>query len=689
MLYEHLVKPILDEYKLVYVSGTYPTIVLGDKTWLEITDQQWQRGKSYWFNSSFRFVATYSLEQVLDNPNLFIDFMQDITIPALYPVESEPNPQVEIEYGIPTHITSGVVSFDLETTGYNSITNQILLISVTDRLDKAWIITPDMWKLASEFTKLCDLFLNPNIQWLAHNGKFDIRFLRNQLGIVPYLTHDSMLLHYVLDERVGTHGLKQLCSERLALPDYEKELTDFYKKLRKKDKNYGDIPQQILHKYASMDCCFTLALFNQLREEIFNHPNDVELCKVYEFIMTASNEIGDIENNGLLIDKEALQVVENDLIIRITELRQQLIDMTEREIQNPNSNKQVAEYLYVTCGYKIPKVKAKTELPANIEAVEKLLALHPDNEFLSRLIEYREMCKILSTYIIGIKDKIDPDNRIRTDYKLHGTVTGRLSSSEPNLQNIPKPKKNKFSKPIRNMFIVPDGYTLVGADLAQAELRVPACISREQSMKDAWENGIDMHTQTAMDAFGVTDPKLIDSNMRDVGKTLNFSVMYGKQAPTLASQWGIPVKQAQGYLDKFFAGKPMLKAYLDSKKQEAQDTCQIVAKTGRIRRFGMITQNNLHRVLNQAINFEVQGMAGDINTLASGWMNQWCKKNQPTSKVVLMVHDAIYVECKDEHTEQVVTVLCDFMSKAGKEILNDDWIIIKADAKTAKRWGQL
>lgn len=235
------------------------------------------------------------------------------------------------------------------------------------------------------------------------------------------------------------------------------------------------------------------------------------------------------------------------------------------------------------------------------------------------------------------------------------------------------------------MFTVPPGYVLLGADYAQAELRALAILSGEQTMIDAFNNKVDLHTNTARNMFKVDTPT---SEQRTAAKTLNFASAYGISANTLASDLNITVEAAQHLLDLFFDSKPQLRDYLRRTQQIASQTGKIVARTGQIRRFELITDANERRIHNQATNYESQHLAAMCCNLALIWMNKWCKRTG-LAQVLLNVHDALYLMCKIEDKNRVGKQVVACMERAGKQIMQTDVVIMSADVHDAGNWGDL
>lgn len=687
-----------DTTDLLPLNNDCVVICLGLEPFEAITGQRYLesfaklQGTSVWVDGR-RVVLTYSPEHVIEHTSVFRDFYNSLTIPVRYPILDKPVVHIRSQVVPPgwealdliertIRANPGIYTFDIETSGFNPRTDRILCISIGYNGSGSWVLTEDSWNDSRKVAIWQKLFSNPDIHWVAHNGKFDIRFIRHHLGVVPYLRHDTMLLHYILDERIGTHGLKLLCSTRLALPDYEAEL---HKYLRRKADSYDTIPKPVLYKYAGQDTCFTYRLYDQLMREIKDSPFYANLWQAYGFVMEASNVLGDIETHGFVMDRQALDAVEHTLTAQCEAAEAQLAEIVGTTEFNPRSPKQVAAYLYDICRFDEVKLfRNKKKRVTSAEALKKLLLEHPKDAFLQTLLHYRETKKILSTYVIAVREAIDDDGRLRTDFKIHGTVTGRLSSSKPNLQNIPRPKKNESAKLIRNLFTVPEGSVIVGADYSQAELRVVAVFSGEEWMRNVWLSGTDLHTMTCLDLFGNT----YTSEDRMIAKMLNFGVVYGRTAGSIAVERGISMLEATRLYNKFFDSKPKLRKWLDETRDLAESQGYLITPVGRMRRFDIFTADNTWRQLNQSANFKVSSTASDCCLLAAMRLHYWLRETGK-GQILLLVHDSIYVECRKEWAAEVSAKLEECMLDAGRFILGTDWIELAVDTHVATRWGDL
>lgn len=582
---------------------------------------------------------------------------------------------------------------DLETAGFNVITDKVLCAAIGLDEGRAALITEDCYNSPELQSTIRTVLTQPGIKWILHNAKFDFRFLRNSIpGLNLQATGDTLLLHYCLDERLGTHGLKILARRKLGLPDYEDLVRTL---LPSKSASFSWVPRKILYTYACYDVCFTLRLNQKLLSEKAYTP---ELDLLYDSLVDWQNALTEIEDIGIHVDMDAVSAAEEDFLTEQHELEQRLQRITNKADFNPRSFKQVQVHMYDVRG--MPHVSLfRGDKPRSTsrEAVMKLLERYPGDEFLTTLAHFRDIAKILSTYVRPIKAAVSHRGRLHSDFKLHGTVTGRISASKPNLLNIPRKTKNKYAERIRNFFIASPGYVLIGADYSQAELRVLATFSEEPFFKRVYDEGRDLHDEATTMIYGLQPPaktadpveKKVWKEARMIAKMLNFGLVYGRTAKSIAVERAIPVEEAQDIMDRYFANMPEAARWLKETRARAVRESVITTPLGRKRRFGLVTDDIKWRVENQATNAPIQGTASDICMQAFVNMHRWLKKTGK-GRALLMVHDFIMVEALEAHQEEVCRELENFMLEAGELILGDTkGIDYKAEAEVAMKWGDL
>jgi len=587
--------------------------------------------------------------------------------------------------------TSMLYACDIETTGFDPYKDEILCIGVGLSATEAVVIAGE----ALQAPEVATLFSDPKISWIFHNGKFDVRFLLHKYKVQPKIAADTLLLSYVLDERGGKHGLKYLIRTRLGLGDYEQELRSY---LKKKSDSFALVPPPVLHKYLSLDVCYTTRLHEYLlwRLARAESSNEAGITKLYLWLVSVENSLIEVEDNGLLVDREILDSTAAEFGSELDQLEKSLQQLTKNNSFNPRSFKQVAHWLYDV--FHLPEVTlfrnnrprstAREALDKHAEALE--LQQLTDSTvskalvFIKTLIQYRELKKIQSTYVLPMYDKLQGDGRVHTDFMLHGSVTGRLASSRPNLMNIPRATKNQYAKRIRGMFVASPGNVLISADYSQAEMRVLATLSQDPFLLNAYRKGLDLHTETTIMLFGENWVK----EDRMIAKMLNFGLVYGRTANSIAVERQIDLAEAERLMQEFFERMPEVSDWIGRIRQQAVTQGFLTTRMHRFRRFGLVTHVNQAVVANQAANFPIQSTSSDICLTALLNAHNWLKETG-LGKALLMVHDSIIVECAKSDAEQVSEKLSELMQNASKQVLGESLVPFKVDVSTATNWGSL
>ncbi|HHT04553.1 MAG TPA: DNA polymerase I, partial [Bacteroidales bacterium] len=377
--------------------------------------------------------------------------------------------------------------------------------------------------------------------------------------------------------------------------------------------------------------------------------NDVEL--------PLSDVLADMEYQGLTVDLKELENQTKDMSLRIDKLRTEILSLAGVDF-NVDSPKQLGDVLFDTLGLPNGK-KTKTGYSTGIEVLNNLIDHHP---IINLIIEYRQLTKLYSTYLIGIKESVFEDNRVHTIYNQALTLTGRLSSLEPNLQNIPI--RTEEGRQIRKLFIPePDSY-FVGADYSQIELRVLAAMADVKNLKQAFEEDQDIHTVTAQKVFHVDT---VDSEQRRRAKAVNFGIIYGIGPWSLSEDIGVTVKEAENFISRYLEVYPEIKDYMTNIVEFAKthgyvETLlnrrryipELSSKVFNLREFGKRT----------SLNAPIQGTAADIIKLAMIDLHNYLKDNNKKSKLILQVHDELIVEVVKEELDEMKEVIPNIMEKA-------------------------
>lgn len=421
----------------------------------------------------------------------------------------------------------------------------------------------------------------------------------------------------------------------------------------------------------------TAALVPVLREKL----EERGLTDLYENIeLPLTENLAEMEYNGITIDQAMLDEVTDEMKKKVSALEQQAWDQAGEEF-NLNSPKQLGVLLFEKLGLPIIK-KTKTGYSTDVSVLEALQGEHP---IIETLIAYRQLSKLLSTYLLGLHPLINPNTgRIHTHFNQMATVTGRLSSTEPNLQNIPT--RTEVGKRMREMFVPGKGYDLLmSCDYSQVELRVMASIAKDELLLDSFRHGQDVHARTASEIFGVPLDQ-VTHYMRSKAKTVNFGIIYGISDFGLAKQLGVSRSEAAQYIESYFARYTGVKAYMEREKQKARDLGYVETLFGRRRYLPDIKAKNFNRrsfAERTAINTPIQGTAADIIKIAMLKVAKKLKEAGVKSRVLLQVHDELVLEVPKEEKDQVAEIVKTTMEQAVPLE-----VPLVADVATGENWAK-
>jgi len=643
---------------------------------------------------------------------------------------------------------AGEVSADIETTGLRRFDDEFMCIGLTPmpippHTSKQRIVVYIIEGL-SDFKKFLK-YIKSSVEWVWHNGKFDCTFMWAQDSWITKervrIDGDTMLLSYCLDENKGRHGLERCIMDWLGVPgykdmlgDYTKIGSDIHKKvnvsMKKKEfpthegaleywthevtkdkegitdamraqyarvgypkKAFALVPKAILNDYLAKDVVYTGWLKIKLQPMIYNDPHLKSLY--WDMLVPASNALGRVELNGIPIDQDQVRRSESDLLAGIGPYLNNLRRLTGKSDFNPNSQPQVMAAL--TTGDEKKGIKGRG-LKLKKSDADTLEPLKDDDEFVKALMEYRGRQKLLGTYIKPYKPghgKSIPGllerGRINTSYLIHGTVTGRLSSSGPNVQNVPKVKI------IRRIVKAPKGRIFVSLDYSQAELRSLGVLSGDEGLLSIFRSGQDLHTAVAAQVFGEDFTGLDKSDekqafkwkeIRRYAKTINFGVVYGVTAPTLAERLGITVEIAQSLIDDWFKSFPVAKEFMEDTRDVREQT--LITVFGRKRRFHILTGQNQYGLANESGNFLHQSMCSDF-TLESAIILSDVVPTLPGNPMQInIIHDDNMFEI--DRNKKAVIKLIKTVSKTMQNVppsMGIDAIPFTVDASIGENWADL
>ncbi len=521
-------------------------------------------------------------------------------------------------------------------------------------------------KYQGDWNALLTALFSANIRKVSHNVKDLMRtLLENHLPAEGFV-FDTALAAYLLDATAGSYDLARLFvsyfNEELPKPLYLEK--DAFSLL-------GDAAaaEASFDSYAAAVDALYGALAPRLREEQMwdlYETAELPLCRV----------LAEMEIAGCRVDAKALAAFGDLLAARSAELERQIYDLAGEEF-NINSPKQLGEILFGKLGLPHGK-KTKTGWSTNADVLEKLRYEAP---IVGAVLEYRQYAKLKSTYADGLLKAMDPDGRVRTSFQMTVTATGRLSSTEPNLQNIPT--RTDLGSEIRKMFIPAEGCVLVDADYSQIELRLLAHISGDEAMQAAFRSGGDFHAETAAKVFHVA-PDQVTHEMRRQAKAVNFGIVYGISAFSLSQDIGVTVAEAKAYMEAYFATFPGVRTYMDAIVERAREQGYVETLFHRRRDLPELKSSNFNlRSFGErvALNMPIQGTAADIMKLAMVAVWKRLRAELPEARLVLQVHDELIVECPEPQAERAAALL-----KAEMENVVGLTVPLTADAHWGKNW---
>ena len=574
-------------------------------------------------------------------------------------------------------------AIDTETSSLDTMTADLIGISLSCEDGEGCYIPihhsyegmPQQLSLSAIVKTLGDAISKNQTKLVGQNLKFDLPIL-NRHGIkVTEFLGDTMLMSYVLNSTGTRHGLDRMAMHYLQYQPmkYEEVAGSASKQI-----NFAQVEIPAATFYAAEDADITFRLFNLLDKKLKKEPKLINLLKTLEYPMLKS--LLRVETNGAKINTSMLAEYSKELGLKIDELSKTAFKMAGEEF-NMDSPKQLVEILYNKLELPVLKKTPKGQPSTNEDTLQRLAE---EYELPKVIIQYRGLAKLKSTYTDSLINIQHPDTkRIHTSYQQAVTSTGRLSSTEPNLQNIPI--KTAEGRKIREAFVAEKGNVLISADYSQIELRIMAHLSGDKNLTHAFNNNIDVHSATASEIFDVP-LKEVTTDHRRSAKAINFGLIYGMSAFGLTRQLGIPRHEAQAYLDTYFERYTGVREYMDSTKELAKKNLYVETILGRKLHVTEINASNgLRRQAAEraAINAPLQGSAADIIKKAMIDVDEWIGEDNPNIKMIMQVHDELIFEVKKDFAEEALTQVISLMERAVK--LNIPLIV---DANQGANWNE-
>ena len=579
--------------------------------------------------------------------------------------------------------TSKAFAIDTETSSLDTMTADLIGISLSCEEGEGCYIPiqhsyegiPEQLSLETVAKILGDAISKNQTKLVGQNLKFDLPILnRHGIKITEFLG-DTMLMSYVLNSTGTRHGLDKMAMYYLQYQPmkYEEVAGSASKQI-----NFAQVEIPAATFYAAEDADITFRLFNLLDKKLKEEPKLVNLLQTLEYPMLQS--LLRVETNGAKIDTQMLAEYSTELGLKIDELSKTAFEMAGEEF-NMDSPKQLVEILYNKLELPVLKKTPKGQPSTNEDTLQRLAE---EYELPKVIIKYRGLAKLKSTYTDSLINIQHPNTkRIHTSYQQAVTSTGRLSSTEPNLQNIPI--KTAEGRKIREAFIAEAGNVLISADYSQIELRIMAHLSGDKNLTHAFNNNIDVHSATASEIFNVSLEEVTSEHRRSA-KAINFGLIYGMSAFGLTRQLGIPRHEAQAYLDTYFERYTGVREYMDSTKELAKKNLYVETILGRKLHVAAINDSNgLRRQAAEraAINAPLQGSAADIIKKAMIDVDEWIGEDNPNIKMIMQVHDELIFEVKKDFAEEALTHVISLMERAVK--LDIPLIV---DANQGSNWNE-
>lgn len=570
--------------------------------------------------------------------------------------------EIEYEYNTLPNLDDkfDYVVIDTETTGLGYPNNQLIGVGFwIPKLNKGYYF--DNLDLVKQFLELLD---TNNITWIGHNLKFDLKILHlNKINLNGNY-RDTMILHYLIDSN-DRHGLKYLVNKLLGM-----HITTYEEAMK----------ENILAKYCISDCYHTWLLYEYLTKEFDNYD-------LYDLEMEVMKVLVNMEIIGVKIDIESANTMNQEILYKVQQIKGDLG-------WNPGSNAEINNFLYRGKGLidpvngSFPLQKSKTGLfSTNEGSLNKVKDLYPKPEVIEivdKILEYRKLQKISSTYLLGIPNKA-VNGILYTNFNQTVTTTGRLSSSNPNMQNIPSECKS--------LIVARDGYTLVSFDYSQCELRILAHYSRDPILVKSYRDRVDVHTRVTAELLGI-DPESVNKEQRKWGKTLNFGMLYGMGPTALSQHLQMPLEQAKTLLERYWERLPRVRRWIDSQHLQCLSKGYTETIMGRRRKFifRSIPQGQIplyvqpqprdphdQAILRECVNFPIQGSNADLTKLAMTKVpnNDYCR-------LLLQIHDELVFEVLEDQLELWIPIVKETMTSVGNSLLT---VNLEVDYKVSKCWN--
>ena len=582
--------------------------------------------------------------------------------------------------------SAGTFAFDTETTGKDAMNCDLVGLSFSSKPGLAYYVPVGhregaQLSLGEALESLKPLLEDPEVGKAAHNATYDVIVLRNHGIQVQNVVSDTMVAAQLTGH--NTLGLKQLAFQLL-----NEEMTPITDLIGRgaKQITMAEVPIADAAAYAAADADMTGRLHTLLKEELGHHGVEALFTEVE---MPLVPVLVEMQHTGILVDAPKLREMSGSLVEELHTLEEEIYKEAGKQF-NINSPQQLGTILFEEL---LPAARLKElELPAAKRTktgystdASVLEVLRGANPVVDKVLRYRELGKLKSTYLDALPTLVNPKTgRVHTSYNQVGSATGRFSSSDPNLQNIPI--RTELGRQVRRAFLAEPGWQLLAADYSQVELRILAHISQDPALLEAFHRDEDIHQATAAQVYDVS-PEEVTPDMRRVAKVMNFGIIYGLSAHGIAQQTDLDVHQGSAFIESYLGKYPGIREYVETTKRLAKEQGYVETILGRRRYLPEINQSNFHvrqAAERMAINMPVQGAAADIIKIAMVRIHQRMHDQGVQSRMLLQVHDELIFEVPPQEMEQLQAMVLELMPSALELA-----VPLKVEVKVGPTWGDL
>ena len=583
-----------------------------------------------------------------------------------------------------------VIAIDTETTGLNQISDKIVGISLaTNEKRGAYIpirhrtnggdlfatdtIAPNQLDIETVHKQLWPIFTNPNIIKVGHNLKYDFHILENDgfdtSKIRPI--DDTMLLSYILHGSLHSHGLDELAIKYLGHTNIS--FASLFPGIsRDTDRHFDMLDIDVAAPYAAEDASVCFALYKLMRPEL---DSNEKLKKLYETCdLPLMPILMQMERNGVLVNRAGLNNLSGAFHEQLSKLETEIWNLAGHEF-NIASPKQMAAILFDEL--KLPENRKRS---TDAETLNDMIDTHP---IIEKILSWRSIAKLAGTYADALPKQIAGDGRIHTTYLQTSTNTGRLSSRDPNLQNIPI--KTELGEEIRKCFVAPDGRVLISVDYSQIQLRLLADVANVPTFRETFNRGLDIHEHTARKIFGIANDAPVPRDLRRAAKTVNFSIIYGISSFGLAGQLGISRSAASDIINSYMAGIPEIKKYINDVHTFVDKNACVYTPWGRRIELPDVKNARMRAyAMRAAVNAPIQGFEADIVRRAMVEIDKnIVQPNRDVIKMIMQVHDEIIFECDENVADEFAHKI-----KASMENVTKISVPLVAEYVIGTKWGK-